>query len=351
MLRRAAERRDADHEETLRELDDEGVSLDPAAPGQHRHGDVENAAATRRRPRPPAPAPGSGRADPSSGSSVPGLSGSRSGSPSTGPAGRSARSRQPRPGAPRAVPGARHRRPRVRRGQRARGRRRARDPRRPRRRDRRVAQTLRLYAGQAMIHTSGVLGAEALRAGDGRRDPGRGVPPAGRVRRPRPGACRPARRDRRDRGRRRAGGAPRRDGGGDRRRPRPAARGLKAAYHAAAVLAAGGTVALLDTIREIAGLMGLDEAGALRSTCRCSSRPLPTPAPSGSPRRSRARRSAATSGTIGAHLEALRRAPRGPSPVYRALLGARSRSPGNGARCHRSLRRRLEPHLQAVLTR
>ena len=39
--------------------------------------------------------------------------------------------------------------------------------------------------------------------------------------------------------------------------------GTKAAYHAAAVLAAGGVVALLDTIREIAGLLGLDEAGAL----------------------------------------------------------------------------------------
>ncbi len=40
--------------------------------------------------------------------------------------------------------------------------------------------------------------------------------------------------------------------------------GSKAAYHAAAVLAAGGVIALLDAIREIAGLMGLDEAGALR---------------------------------------------------------------------------------------
>ena len=40
--------------------------------------------------------------------------------------------------------------------------------------------------------------------------------------------------------------------------------GSKAAYHAAAVLAAGGVVALLDTIREIAAAMGLDEAGALR---------------------------------------------------------------------------------------
>jgi predicted short-subunit dehydrogenase-like oxidoreductase (DUF2520 family) len=39
--------------------------------------------------------------------------------------------------------------------------------------------------------------------------------------------------------------------------------GAKPAYHAAAVLAAGGVVALLDTIRELAAQVGLDEDGAL----------------------------------------------------------------------------------------
>ena len=39
--------------------------------------------------------------------------------------------------------------------------------------------------------------------------------------------------------------------------------GSKPAYHAAAVLAAGGIVGLLDTIRELAAVVGLDEAGAL----------------------------------------------------------------------------------------
>lgn len=39
--------------------------------------------------------------------------------------------------------------------------------------------------------------------------------------------------------------------------------GSKAAYHAAAVLAAGGFVALLDAITELGGVAGLDEAGAL----------------------------------------------------------------------------------------
>jgi predicted short-subunit dehydrogenase-like oxidoreductase (DUF2520 family) len=39
--------------------------------------------------------------------------------------------------------------------------------------------------------------------------------------------------------------------------------GSKPAYHAAAVLAAGGLVALLDVIAEVAARAGLDEAGAL----------------------------------------------------------------------------------------
>lgn len=39
--------------------------------------------------------------------------------------------------------------------------------------------------------------------------------------------------------------------------------GSKAAYHAAAVLAAGGFVALLDAIAELGRVVGLDEAGAL----------------------------------------------------------------------------------------
>jgi predicted short-subunit dehydrogenase-like oxidoreductase (DUF2520 family) len=39
--------------------------------------------------------------------------------------------------------------------------------------------------------------------------------------------------------------------------------GSKAAYHAAAVLAAGGFIALLDAIAELAAVAGLDEAGAL----------------------------------------------------------------------------------------
>ena len=39
--------------------------------------------------------------------------------------------------------------------------------------------------------------------------------------------------------------------------------GSKAAYHAAAVLAAGGVIALLDAIAELGRVAGLDEAGSL----------------------------------------------------------------------------------------
>jgi predicted short-subunit dehydrogenase-like oxidoreductase (DUF2520 family) len=41
------------------------------------------------------------------------------------------------------------------------------------------------------------------------------------------------------------------------------AAGSKSAYHAAAVLAAGGFVALLDAIAELGRVAGLDEAGSL----------------------------------------------------------------------------------------
>ena len=53
--------------------------------------------------------------------------------------------------------------------------------------------------------------------------------------------------------------------------------GAKAAYHAAAVLAAGGVVALLDAIAELGRVAGLDEAGSLAVYGPSSSRPSATP--------------------------------------------------------------------------
>ena len=46
-------------------------------------------------------------------------------------------------------------------------------------------------------------------------------------------------------------------------RPVRLGRGAKPAYHAAAMLAAGGLVALLDAIAELGRVAGLDEAGSL----------------------------------------------------------------------------------------
>ena len=158
VLRRAAERRDADHEETLRELDEEGVALDPPAPGQHRHGDVEHAS-DHAHPH--------AHSDPGE-RPVVGIVGA-------GPVGIALGVALDRAGWPVGAVASRD----------------------PERRERfrahvtgargfaeanalvddvelvilavpddaivEVAGTLRLYAGQAMIHTSGVLGAEALR--------------------------------------------------------------------------------------------------------------------------------------------------------------------------------------------
>ncbi|MBF8289133.1 MAG: ketopantoate reductase PanG, partial [Chloroflexi bacterium] len=50
--------------------------------------------------------------------------------------------------------------------------------------------------------------------------------------------------------------------------------GTKAAYHAAAVLAAGGFVALLDAIAELGRVAGLDEAGSLAIYGRLSEQTL-----------------------------------------------------------------------------
>ena len=125
--------------------------------------------------------------------------------------------------------------------------------------------------------------------------------------------------------------------------------GSKAAYHAAAVLAAGGTVALLDTIREIAGLIGPRRGGRppdLPAAARAGRRQRPRPRHRrvahrpGDPRRPghdrRAPRGAAGGGA------------RGRSPVYRALLERDAAiARGTRARCHRSLPRRLRAALAA----
>ena len=119
------------------------------------------------------------------------------------------------------------------------------------------------HGGQAMIHTSGCARCRGPRAGPGRRNADQVVPPRW-LPSPTPSGPSP-----------RSCGATVAIEGDDQlallaeMAERIGARavrltpGSKPAYHAAAVLAAGGFVALLDAIAELGRVAGLDEAGAL----------------------------------------------------------------------------------------
>ncbi len=126
-----------------------------------------------------------------------------------------------------------------------------------------LAGSLRMYGGQAMVHTSGALGAEALAPA---------MAAGTQI-----GAFHPlvAFADT-ERAVKALHGATVAIEGDDQlaamlaemaeaigATPVRLAAGSKAAYHAAAVLAAGGFVALLDAIAELGRVAGLDEAGSL----------------------------------------------------------------------------------------
>jgi predicted short-subunit dehydrogenase-like oxidoreductase (DUF2520 family) len=126
-----------------------------------------------------------------------------------------------------------------------------------------VAGSLRLYSGQAVVHTSGALGAEALSpAMSAGTQVGAFHPLVAFADTERAVAA--------------LKGATVAIEGDDQlaamlaemaeaigAQPVRLARGSKAAYHAAAVLAAGGFVALLDAIAELGRVAGLDEVGSL----------------------------------------------------------------------------------------
>ena len=126
-----------------------------------------------------------------------------------------------------------------------------------------VAAGIRMYGGQAMVHTSGVLGPEvlspAMAAGTqiGSFHPLVAFADTERAVAALHGATVAIEGDDQLAGllaeMAEAVGAV----------PVRLAPGAKAAYHAAAVLAAGGFVALLDAIAELGRVAGLDEAGAL----------------------------------------------------------------------------------------
>jgi predicted short-subunit dehydrogenase-like oxidoreductase (DUF2520 family) len=315
VMRRRAERRADEHETTLRELDEGGISLDPEPAGRHRHGDLEHASDhthphTKSEPgeRPVVGIVGAGPVGTALGIAL-----DRAGWPVGAVASRDpdrrTRFRERVPGARGfaeanalvdevelvilAVPD-----------------------------DvvQQVAGSLRLYAGQAVVHTSGVLGAEALEAA--------------RAAGTQAGAFHPlvAFADL-DRALEALHGATIAIEGDDELAahladmaeaiggiPVRLPSGAKAAYHAAAVLAAGGVVALLDTIREIAGLMGLDEAGAMRIYRPLLEQSVANAASLGVALALTGPATRGDAGTIDVHLRALRAGAPDTLAVYRALL-------------------------------
>jgi predicted short-subunit dehydrogenase-like oxidoreductase (DUF2520 family) len=183
-----------------------------------------------------------------------------------------------------------------------------------------LAATLRLYAGQAIVHTSGLLGAEvlfpALAAGSqaGAFHPLVAFADLERALEALHGATIAIEGDE-DLAAHLAdmaeaiGGTPVR-----------LAPGSKAAYHAAAVLSAGGVTALLDTIREVAAAVGLDEEGALRIYLPLVEQTIANARTMGIAPALTGPATRGDAGTIDAHLAVLAVVAPDAMPVYRALL-------------------------------
>ena len=183
----------------------------------------------------------------------------------------------------------------------------------------RLAGELKLYGGQALVHTSGVLGAEAL---DPARAAGTQV-----------GAFHPlvafADTERAIAALRGATVAIEGDDqlaallsdmaaavGATAVRLAP---GSKAAYHAAAVLSAGGFVALLDAIAELGAAAGLDAQGSLAVYGGLIDQTLGNARALGIPASLTGPMTRGDVGTLERHLDALARLAPGVLPLYRAL--------------------------------
>jgi predicted short-subunit dehydrogenase-like oxidoreductase (DUF2520 family) len=313
--REAREARMAEHAATLDELDGQGISLDPQRGATHRHGDIEHAS-DHTHPHAhsgPGERPVTGIVGAGPVGLALGVALSRAGWPvgavATRDAGRRERFREHLPGVRAfaeatalvddveliilAVPD---------------------DAIIP------LASTLRLYAGQAIIHTSGLLGADALTpalaAGTqaGAFHPLVAFADLDRALAALQGATIAIEGDD-DLAAHLAdmaeaiGGAPVR-----------LAPGSKAAYHAAAVLSAGGVTALLDAIREVATILGLDEAGALRIYLPLVEQTIANARALGIDAALTGPATRGDAGTVGAHLAALEAGAPGAMAVYRALL-------------------------------
>jgi predicted short-subunit dehydrogenase-like oxidoreductase (DUF2520 family) len=183
-----------------------------------------------------------------------------------------------------------------------------------------LARGLRLYAGQAMIHTSGLLGAEVLQpamaAGTqaGAFHPLVAFADLDRALAALDGATIAIEGD--DELAAHLGEMAEAIGGV----PVRLAPGSKAAYHAAAVLSAGGVVALLDTIREVAAAVGLDEAGALSIYLPLLEQTVANARSLGIDRALTGPATRGDAGTIAAHRAAIAADAPAAMDVYRALL-------------------------------
>ena len=183
-----------------------------------------------------------------------------------------------------------------------------------------VARSLRLYSGQAVVHTNGLLGSEVLRPALAAGAAAGSFHPL--VAFADPEAAVEALRS-----------ATIAVEGDPRLTPllEDLARSVgatpilldasqKAAYHAAAVLAAGGFVALIDTIVELGATFGLGEAAALDLYRPLLERGLQNAGAIGVAAALTGPAVRGDAGTIAAHLEALRRDAPDAVGVYRALL-------------------------------
>jgi len=184
-----------------------------------------------------------------------------------------------------------------------------------------LAATLRLYAGQAIVHTSGLLGPEALApalsAGTqaGAFHPLVAFADLDRALAALHGATIAIEGDD-DLAAHLADMAEAIGGSPVRLAP-----GSKASYHAAAVLSAGGVDALLDTIREVAAALGLDEAGALRIFLPLVEQTVANARALGIDAALTGPAVRGDAGTLAAHTAALAATAPEALPVYRALLG------------------------------
>jgi len=182
-----------------------------------------------------------------------------------------------------------------------------------------VADRIRLYSGQAIVHTSGVLGADvlepAMAAGTqaGSFHPLVAFADTDRAVAALHGATIAIEGDEQLAGllaemAEAIGGI-----------PVQLAQGSKPAYHAAATLAAGGLVALLDAIVELGRVAGLDEAGALAVYGHLAQQTLDNARGLGIKRALTGPVVRGDTGTVGVHLAAIARHAPGVGPLYRAV--------------------------------